>query len=333
MSDMELAPIVVFAYNRPDHLRRTLDALSKNELAKDSVLFVYCDGPKAMASSDEEKNENVQRSAQRFFKGSSEDYKEYRHSIEQCVELAQSQAWPKELHVISHENNWGLAKSIVGAVTEIVNRYGKVITLEDDIVTSKGFLRYMNDALELYKDEDKVMHISAYMFPHKKRLPQTFFYPVPYPGGGWATWKRAWAFYNDNTKELYDYWSGRWDEFDVNGGTLYRKQLEDNLSGRMSTWFVKWHAVVLQRKGLTLYPGKSLTTNIGFDSSATNCSPTNRYYIYVLADSITVKKSLVKENKKCGRVIYDFYQGHWYNKRRRHALICRITSKLFFWRQ
>lgn len=329
---MELAPVVIFAYNRPDHLRRTLDALSKNELAEDSILYIYCDGPKALATSAEIIDNEIQRSARRVFSGSPEEYNEYCRSIKECLELAQSQTWPKELHVIARETNWGLAKSIVGAVTEIVNHYGRIISLEDDIVTSKGFLRFMNDALEMYKDDDKVMHVSAYMFPHKKRLPQTFFYPVPYPGGGWATWKRAWDFFSDNTKELYDYWSNRWNEFNINGGSFYQKQLEDNLHGRASTWFVKWHAVVLQRGGLTLYPGQSLTTNIGFDSTATNCTPTNRYYIYNLANSVTVSRSPIKINKRCGRVIYDFYQGHWYNRRRRNAFMHRITSKLVFWR-
>ena len=306
---MELAPIVVFSYNRPDHLRRTLDALSKNELADQSVLYIYCDGAKPDASDEQKARIAENREVARNVKGFG------------------------ALRVVEREKNIGLKNNIVGAVTEIVNQYGRIITLEDDIVSSPGFLRYMNDALEVYKDESKVMHVSAYMYPHKGRLPETFFYPVPYPGGGWATWKRAWRFYNDNTQELYDYWKDKWEVFDTNGGTIYRKQLEDNLRGRISTWFVKWHAVMLQQGGMTLYPGKSLTTNIGFDSSASNCLPTNKYYVYDLAESIEVKKKPVKMNRRCKREIYAFYQGRWYNKRRREKLIRQVLSVIMFWRK
>ena len=327
-----MAPIVVFAYNRPDHLRRTLDALSKNELAEESILYIYCDGPKALATSAESIDKGLQRSAQRFFSGSPEEYKEYCRSIEECLELAQSQTWPKELHVIPRETNWGLARSIVGAVTEIVNRYGRVITLEDDIVTSKGFLRYMNDALELYKDEDKVMHVSAYMYPHKGRLQETFFYPVPYPGGGWATWARAWMYYDDNNENVYNKWAGRWKEFDVLGGDYLSQQMKDNYNGVIHTWFVKWHAALLGHNAFALYPHQSLTNNIGFDDQATNCYPTNRFDVAVLADTITVERIPLIVNKKASRIIYAFYQGHWYNRRRRKALIKKVVQYLAFWK-
>ena len=329
---MELAPIVIFSYNRPDHLKRTLDALSKNDLATESILFIFCDGPKALASSGQEEREGLQNSARRLFKGSQEAYDAYLQSIRDNVNLAKSQSWPKELHVIERDRNIGLAASIVGAVTDVVNQYGRVITLEDDVVTSTGFLRYMNEALELYRDEDRVMHISAYMYPHQGKLPETFFFPVPYPGGGWATWARAWKHYSDDTESLYDQWKDRWNEFDVLGGDYLSKQLIANYNSTIRTWFVKWHAAMLSRHALTLYPHQSLTNNIGFDDQATNCSPTTKFDVMDLADSIRVELIPLETNRKASRIIYDFYQGHWYNKRRRKALIHRIMRTFIFWR-
>lgn len=329
---MELAPIVIFSYNRPDHLKRTLDALSKNDLASDSILFIFCDGPKALASSDNEGIAGIQNSARRLFKGTQEEYQAYLQKIRGTVELARSQSWPKELHVIEREKNIGLAASIVGAVTDVVNRYGRVITLEDDVVTSSGFLRYMNDALETYKDDDKVMHISAYMYPHKGHLPETFFFPVPYPGGGWATWSRAWKFYNDDTTAVYDQWKDRWKTFDVLGGDYLSKQLIANYNGTMRTWFVKWHAALLSRDALTLYPHQSLTNNIGFDNQATNCLTTNKFDVDVLAETVSVERAPLKVNNKASRIIYAFYQGRWYNKRRRKALAHKIIRALAFWK-
>lgn len=303
-----LAPIVVFSYNRPNHLRRTLEALAKNDLAQDSVLYVYCDGAKADAS------------------------EEQRQSVAENRKVAHLISGFREVHVVEREQNIGLKENIVGAVTEIVNQYGRIITLEDDVVTSVGFLRYMNDALEYYKDEDRVMHVSAYMYPHKCKLPETFFYYVPYPGGGWATWLRAWSYYNDNTQELYDYWQGKWDEFDVYGGDYLSKQLKRNQKGMLKTWFIKWYAVMRKRNALTLYPGLSLTNNIGFDSQATNCYTTTKFDVEP-TDYVHVSKVPVEVDKKACRVIYDFYQGHWYNKRRRNAMFNKLLEGLMFWKR
>ena len=305
--NMPLAPIVVFSYNRPDHLRRTLEALAKNDLAQDSLLYIYCDGAKLDAT--EEQCQRV---------------------LENRV-VAHAATGFKEVHVVERERNIGLKDNIVGAVTEMVNQYGRVITLEDDVVTSVGFLKFMNEALELYAEEKKVMHISAYMYPHKLRLPETFFYPVPYPGGGWATWQRAWSQYNDDAQELFDYWHDKWDEFNIYGGDYLSKQLIKNCEGTMRTWFVKWYAVMKKQNALSLFPGRSLTNNIGFDRFATNCYMTTRFDVKP-TDYVKVERVKLAVNRKASRLIYDFYQGHWYNKRRRNALIKKIKQVVLFWK-
>lgn len=306
---MNLAPIIVFAYNRPSHLYQTLDALAKNTLAGQSDLYIYCDGAKESAT-DEQKA-----------------------SVEATRKIAHAASGFKSVTVIERPQNIGLMKNIVGAVTEIVNKYGRVIVLEDDMITSPGTLHYFNDALETYKDEERVMHIVSYMFPHRWPLPETFFYTVPYPGGGWATWARAWKYYPDNIDELYEYWKDKWsyfnywnhDEFDL------VKQLVDNHKGTLRTWFIRWYAVMLKMGGLTLYPGKSLVTNTGFDGSGDNCHKLehNPYWHEKLAPAITVKKHrCVKENRLAAHEIYAFHSGRWYNKRRRTKMLNKI--KRFF---
>jgi hypothetical protein len=285
-------------------VEQTLIALSKNELANQSVIYIYCDGPKENATEEQINN------------------------IKQTREVVRKEQWCKEVNIIESDKNKGLADSIIGGVTDVVNKYGKVIVLEDDIITSKGFLNYMNEALEVYSEESSVMHITAYMYPHKCKLPETFFYQVPYPGGGWATWKRAWNLYNNNTDELYNKWKDRWDEFDIFGcdtGEALSKQLIANYNGTLKTWFVKWHATLLENKGLTLYPGKSLTNNIGFDNSGSNCFETKKFQV-AITECVSVERLLPKINKKASRVIYDFHNGHWYNKRRRIKLINKILS-------
>ena len=299
-----LAPIVIFSYNRPAHLRMTIEALANNKLAKDSVLYVFCDGPKA--------NANEKQLA----------------LVAETRAVAKNASGFKEIHVVERERNYGLADNIVGAVTTIVGKYDRVITLEDDIITSVGFLKYMNDALELYKDDPAVMHISGYMFPHKEKLPETFFFEVPYPTGGWATWKRAWDFYNNDIDYLYGYWSKRWKEFNKFGDNYLQRQLEENKNGTLYTWFIKWHAVMLMKKGLTLYPHWSLSTCIGFDNTGTNCVATNKFDIKTLAESVKVERVPIKENRKAARIIRHFYSGHWYSRRYRRRFLNKV--KHFF---
>mgnify|MGYP000394750947 CR=1 FL=1 len=145
---MSLAPIVLFVYNRPQHTLKTLEALMQNELAEMSELFIFCDGPKADAT------------------------KQDRQRINKVRDLVKKKNWCKKVTIRESQVNKGLADSIVAGVTEILNTYGKIIVLEDDIVTSKGFLRYMNEALDLYENEPKVMQISGFMLPSKVELEQ-----------------------------------------------------------------------------------------------------------------------------------------------------------------
>lgn len=310
---MKLAPIILFAYNRPIHLQQTLAALSKNTLANQSELFIYCDGAKESAT-DEQK---VQ--------------------VAKTREVAHAVIGFKNITVIERPQNVGLMNNIVGAVTEIVNRYGRVIVFEDDMITSSGTLQYFNDALETYKDEEKVMHIVSYVFPHRWLLPETFFYSVPYPGGGWATWARAWKYYPTDIEELYNYWKGKWSYFnywDHDGDDLI-KQLVMNHEGTLRTWFIRWYAVMLKMGGFTLYPGKSMVTNIGFDGSGDNCIQLNhnRYEHKQLAQQVRVKKlRCIKEHWLGAHEIYAFHAGRWYNRRRRTKMFQQLKERfLNFW--
>lgn len=315
---MTLAPIIVFAYDRPNHLKQTLDALAKNDLANQSELFVYCDGAKEVTD-------------ERMTGLTDECYKAYLSQIDETRKVAHEAKGFESVTIIERPKNIGLKANIVGAVTEIVNKYGRVITLEDDVVSSPGFLRFMNEALELYKDDELVMHISGYIWPHRWPLPDTFFYEVPYPGGGWATWARAWKYYDDDAEKLYRYWENRWDEFNKFGADYLQKQLVANYEGTLNTWFIKWHAVMLKMGGLTLYPGKSMTNNIGFDYTASNCVPTHKFDV-VPVKRIRVKRRPIQENRIAAHEIYAFYQGRCYNRRRRNALFNKIKNYFCFWR-
>src|SRR5690606_23296506 len=148
----DLAPIALFVYNRPRHTLQTLEALAKNDLAKYSTLYVFSDGPQ----SDAPDHDTM--------------------LISRVREVVDSQNWCAETIHIKRDTNLGLAENIVSGVTQVLQRHGRVIVLEDDIITGTGFLTFMNDALSVYAQDEQVMHISGYMFPVNGTLPETFFY-------------------------------------------------------------------------------------------------------------------------------------------------------------
>lgn len=144
------APITLFVYNRPDHTRRTIDALRQNKLAQESDFIILSDAAKAAAQEDKVR-----------------EVRQYIHQI----------GGFRPVTVVERAINFGLAKSIVDGVTSIVNQYGRIIVLEDDMVTSPFFLTYMNQALEMYAEDDRVISIHGYVYPVNKLLPESFFFP------------------------------------------------------------------------------------------------------------------------------------------------------------
>lgn len=302
-----LAPIVLFVYNRSWHTEQTLNALMQNELADQSVLYVYADGPKPNATHEE------------------------LEKIKAVREVVKSRQWCKEVIIIESEKNKGLADSIIEGVTEIVNQYGRIIVLEDDIVTSKGFLTYMNQSLELYHSEEKVMHISGYMYPLKVNLPDTLFLNVVTPWG-WGTWKEKWTHFNGNAAELksrllaLDYFD--LEQYNLGYGNEFFNQLEENISERIRTWAVKWHTSIYLQMGYCLHPGLSLVQNIGFDNSGTHCGIDPTYKIDKLTDFVVVNKIALNQKKYILKEFHEFYLRHKYLQSPEPNFLIKLKSFL-----
>lgn len=261
---MTYAPIILFIYNRPDHALQTLEALAANTLAQDSDLFIFADGPKENATSQQ------------------------LEKIHQTREVARSKKWCKSVTVIESEKNKGLAASIISGVTEISQKYGKVIVLEDDIVTGKYFLKFMNDALNKYENEKKVWHIAGWRDPVKHaNAGASYFYPVM-DCWGWATWADRWQYFK---KDVAYYQTIFTDElkfhFNMDGAEPdYWAQIEANASGKINTWAIFWYATIFLKEGLCLAPTKSLVRNVGFDNTGVHCGVSP---MQIIKDSIDYK--------------------------------------------
>lgn len=239
------SPIALFTYARPDHTRRTVEALLKNHQAASHDLIVFSD-----AARIPEKQSAV---------------------AEVRAYLATITGF-RSVTVHHRLHNFGLAKSIIEGVTQVLSDNERIIVLEDDMVTSPHFLSYMNESLDKYADDDRVISIHGYVYPVEQVLPEAFFLPGA-DCWGWASWRRGWQLFNSDGQALLDELKRRdmIKGFDFNGAYDYSKMLEGQINGMNDSWAVRWYASAFIAGKLTLYPGRSLVHNIGNDSSGTHC--------------------------------------------------------------
>ena len=279
---MILSPILLFVYNRPAHTRRCIESLSRNSLAVESELFIYADGAKDQTVADE---------------------------VEEVRQYIRSVKGFKKVTFIERNENWGLAKNIIDGVSTQVKKYGKVIVLEDDLVVAPHFLRFMNDALEIYQDEPKVGHIQACDFTQDASLPDTFL--IKWTGSwGWATWERAWKHFNPDGKELLQELEARklTYTFDFNGKYGFTRMLRRQIEGKNNSWAIRWNASLFLKDILSLNVGRSLVQNEGFDGSGTNCGGGGLYASNLYLERLMVNKiKPVIENPKARQAFIRYY--------------------------
>jgi hypothetical protein len=279
-----LAPITLFAFNRLSSTRQTVEALAKNEGAKSSVLYVFCDGPKVDFSI--EKRQQI------------EAVRQYLHREVKDKNLF------AETILIERTENWGLGKSIIAGVTEIINKHGQVIVLEDDLVTSPYFLQFMNDSLSLYKLQTEVLTIGACnYFANDDSTKPTFFSVVP-DCLGWATWSDRWALFEENGQKLLSEIENRglMHRFNLEGSFNFEKMLKRQIEGTVSSWAVRWFAVSLLNDKLNLYPNPALTNHIGGEGAThateTIMPPLAQYQILVETIPLSIDPIIHKKLRK-----------------------------------
>lgn len=242
-----LAPIALFVYNRPQHTRRTVEALQASPLADQSDLFIFSDAPREAAVA--------------------EGVGEVRRYIKNISGF-------RSVVIVFRDRNFGLSRSIIDGVTRLCAERGKAIILEDDLVTSKEFLPFMNLGLRTYANCDDVMQIAGYMFPIELNLDEDALFLPFITSWGWATWDRAWRHFDPNALH---YEKLRRDpqlrkRFDLNGNYPYLKMLEAQRAGRIESWAIRWYLSVFMRSGFSLFPRRTLVHNYGFDGTGVNCA-------------------------------------------------------------
>lgn len=296
-----LAPIVVFAYARVDHLQRMIESLKANPQAADCHLHVYCDGPRSPAAVDATQ------------------------AVRAFVDGLQGFASVTRTY---RDSNFGLARSIVSGVTSVLEHHDSVIVLEDDLLLSPHFLAYMNDALAMYRDDTQVASIHGYCYPVQEPVPETFFMKGA-DCWGWGTWARAWKHFEPDGRVLLRQLEQRrlCASFDLDRSYPFTRMLRDQIRGRNDSWAIRWHASCYLQGMLTLYPGRSLVENLGMDNSGTHCAQTDVYAGPTLARPVRLERIALEESDVGRRAFVRFFRAS------AESLVDKVKRRLFAWRK
>jgi hypothetical protein len=246
-----LAPLALFVYDRPGHVRRVVESLRTNALAAETDLFIFSDAAKSEARAKE---------------------------VSEVRALARRLQGFKSVKLVEQSVNQGIAGSIVQGVTRLTAEFRQVIVLEDDLLPSAHFLRYMNDALKTYATDDRVIGVHAYSYPVAGKLPETFFLRGA-DCWGWATWKRGWDLFDPDARKLLSELERQrlTRTFDFEGSYPYTQMLRDCIAGMNDSWAIRWYASAFLHGKLTLYPGSSQVRNIGADGSGIHVGSTRSF--------------------------------------------------------
>lgn len=277
------APIALFMYCRPHHTRQVVESLLLNPEASKSDLTFFLDGPKTPEQAE---------------------------LVEEVGAYIDQVGGFKSLKVIRRAENYGLARSIIDGVSQLLDQHPNVIVLEDDIVVSPFFLKFMNEGLAKYALDERVASIHGYLYPITNRLPETFFLRGA-DCWGWATWRRAWNHFNSNGAELLSQLQEQHlvGHFDLNGAYGYSDMLKAQIAQKNNSWAIRWHASAYLTNMLTLYPGRSLVSNIGHDSTGIHCGATTEFDT-TLSDTPIVLRDIEVEHSEYAYSEFErFFRG------------------------
>ncbi len=269
---LKLAPLGIPVYNRLDHTKKMINSLLQNELASMTEVYFFCDNYK------NEKDKKL-----------IEDVRSFIFSITGF----------KKKSIILRQINYGLYRNTIEGINSILEKHEKFIWLEDDIVVSEFFLNFMNESLNYYENEDKVMSITGYAYPIKRldikesvvltRLMQCW---------SWGSWKKKWKYFRKDKEMLSAFNKQMINDFNFDGtNPNLWKQVQWNFNGKINTWAIFWYASIFLKKGLCVIPIEAYAINIGHDGSGHHTQSNNYFDNKISKNKKFVFTSDITENK------------------------------------
>lgn len=252
---MSWAPIVLFTYDRPDHTRRTIEALAANDGAAESDLFIFSDAPK---TADREETVGAVRAYLRTVTGF------------------------RSLNRVEREKNLGLGDSVIAGVSEVLNYATSVVVMEDDLLTTRNFLPFVNAAMSTYEHRADIFSVTGYNYPLK--MPSSYrddaYLSYRSSSWGWGTWRDRWSQVDWSLSDYADFvGDARAQEMFRRGGNDLPRLLEMQMSGELDSWSIRFDYAHYKHNAFCVHPVVSKVQNIGFDGSGVHCDESDEYHV------------------------------------------------------
>jgi hypothetical protein len=248
------APVILFTYNRLHQSKEVIKSLQLNDLASETDLLIYSDGPK---------NNNID-----IFK------------VDAVRKFINDVSGFKSIQIIEKEVNIGLFDMVTRGVSEVIKKYHKVIVLEDDIVTSPKFLTYMNEALLRFEPDNEIMSISGYTYPisldHKYQHDLILSHRTS--SWGWATWKDRWESVDFDVDSVKKYYKNYIKTFSRAGPDL-PSMIKARFREKNKSWAIFFALSHHIQNKYAIMPSKSFCQNIGHDGSGEHCHESTKWLV------------------------------------------------------
>ena len=268
----KLAPIVIFTYVRVEKLKKSIETLQQCDLSKKSHLYIF---------SDSYKN------------------KKEKPQVDKVRKYIKSIKGFKKISIVRRKKNYGLSENIIDGITKIINKYGKIIVVEEDIIVDKNFLNFLNHSLDFYKNKDSVWHISGWNYNLKLSLSLDGYFTKTMNCWGWGTWKNRWRFFEKNPQKIINTWTQKMiDQFNFDNTHNFFSQITRNKEHKINTWAIFWYAVIFENRKLCLNPTTSHSENIGIGKGSTHTSNIDEIFKSKINDKIKKKLKLPKTIKE-----------------------------------
>lgn len=293
--NLDRAPIIIFAFNRPVSLKTLICSLLTNPEIVESHLYIFIDGPR----SEEEKC-----------------------AVNEVYNFVSSITGFKSITISLSNKNKGLGPSVIEGVTKVINKHGKAIILEDDLILQPNFLKFMNDGLARFENVKDVFSICGYS--NKIKIPADYEYDSYFctrsSSWGWGTWRDRWDSVKWNFENLNEYDHLK-KQFNHWGGSDCFGMLQDCIRGKNKSWAIRFCFAQFLQEKVSLFPTKSLVINDGFDGNGSNCKKWSRFKYELMSQEKIVFR--FPKDIKIDKQIY-------LSAMRYHSFLSRVKSRFMY---
>lgn len=287
------SPVVIFSYNRIDNIKKLLKSLNRNFEFKKSDLYIFQDNYRNL--DDKNKVINV-------------------------INYLKKLRLKKKFNLVIREKNFGLAKNIIQGVSQVLKKNSSAIFLEDDLIVSKNFLKFMNLNLIYYKNQKKVWHISGWNYNVNFNIEEDAYFTRGMNCWGWGTWRDRWKYFEKKPNVIIKSWNkDKIFRFNFDNSINFFSQIVRNQNKDINTWAIFWYAVIFIKNGLCLNPVKSLVKNTGIGNSATHTRSIEKIFNSKLNISNIKKYKLPKKIDE-NKFVYNLIVANFFKMKKLNLL-------------